>query len=125
MPASKSKSKGKSQGGKRASRSTNATSKSNENRSARDEPWSHSRLLAAAILGVALAAGWTHLVGRTADDASGGIGGIPDLPPEELLSILRRSDYFEREGDSTRTLVATEDIVPGTVLMEIKRDMMM
>ena len=68
-----------------------------------------------AILGIILAFIWTHL--KNNDDVV--------LSLQDLLSMVQRSDSFNLTNSSSRTLLATDDIKSGTILMEISRDLMM
>lgn len=69
---------------------------------------------AIAILGIILAL-WTHL--KNNDDVV--------LSLQDLLSMVRRSNSFNLTNSGSRTLLATDDIKSGTILMEISRDLMM
>jgi len=66
-----------------------------------------------AILGIILA---LHYI-KNNDDVV--------LSLHDLLSMVRRSDSFNLTNSGSRTLLATDDIKSGTILMEISRDLMM
>ena len=68
-----------------------------------------------AIIGIILAFIWTHL--KNNDDVV--------LSLQDLLSMVQRSDSFNLTNSNSRTLLATDDIKSGTILMEISRDLMM
>ena len=69
-----------------------------------------------AILGIILAFIWTHYI-KNNDDVL--------LSLQDLLSMVRRSNSFNLTNSGSRTLLATDDIKSGTILMEISRDLMM
>ena len=69
-----------------------------------------------AILGIILAFIWTHYI-KNNDDVL--------LSLQDLLSMVRRSNSFNLTNSGNRTLLATDDIKSGTILMEIPRDLMM
>ena len=69
-----------------------------------------------AILGIILSFIWTHLK-NNGDDII--------LSLQDLLSMVQRSNSFNLTNSSSRTLLATDDIKSGTILMEISRDLMM
>ena len=93
-------------------------SKSAVPRTADDARWTPSHLAAAAVSGVALALGLTHLMTR------GDGGGHRALSPDDLLARVRRSHSFEVADWGNRTLVASRDIPKGEVLLEIPRELM-
>ena len=68
-----------------------------------------------ATLGIIFAFIWTHYI-KNNDDVV--------LSLRDLLSMVRRSDSFNLTNSGSRTLLATDGIKSGTILMEISRDMM-
>jgi len=69
-----------------------------------------------AILGIILAFIWTHYI-KNNDNVV--------LSLQDLLSMVQRSNSFNLTNSGSRTLLATDDIKSGTILMEISRDLMM